>query len=290
MLHHCVLAFTAGREALGQWGGAHGLSWESGGNEEEYFRSILSALCMQRRRLCHICCPSYERLVHLPDWPFVCTFSPESRGLMLKFFPLHPIVNPGSSVCALSASTCPTSMAPCKPAPPAQAMGQGATSRRGPWGMESPARSPMLFSNHPQLFGELICGFPLRTVYVPVQQCLRRWMFGIPQGIFDPCPANPDGYASACSICIARCQMNEWSERLKSAGAARVVPENSPPGSARGPGHEPKRPHLRVQRLAWPAGCSVPVFFMEITNRIILGICHMEGLRLYLSYGLVMPT
>lgn len=132
MLHHCVLAFTAGREALGQWGGAHGLSWESGGNEEEYFRSILSALCMQRRKLCHICCPSYERLVHLPDWPFVCTFSPESRGLMLKFFPLPPIVNPGSSVCALSASTCPTSTAPCKPAPPARAMGQGATSREAP--------------------------------------------------------------------------------------------------------------------------------------------------------------
>lgn len=57
--------------------------------------------------------------------------------------------------------------------------------------------------------GEQRIVFPWMTVDVPVQQCLCRQMFGIPQGIFDPCPANPDGYASAWSICTARCQIND---------------------------------------------------------------------------------
>lgn len=46
-------------------------------------------------------------------------------------------------------------------------------------------------------------------------QCARssnvyaKQMFGIPQGIFDPRPASPEGYASTWSICTARCQIND---------------------------------------------------------------------------------
>lgn len=46
-------------------------------------------------------------------------------------------------------------------------------------------------------------------------QCARssnvcaKQMSGIPQGIFDPHPANPEGSASTWSICTARCQIND---------------------------------------------------------------------------------
>lgn len=105
-------------------------------------------------------------------------------------------------------------------------------------------------------------------------------MFGIPQGIFDPCPANPDGYTSAWSICTARCRINYWRDQnlqvqpgLCQWNLHLTLPADlslSPKG----------HPYLRVKQVqraiftgqaaGWPVGCSALRFPTEITNKTIL--------------------